>query len=201
MKLFATLAALVSAEWNGVSSDNTCGMQIAGSSMVPTLSLVLMVSLVTPMLLFSSNKTAHPVNATTQPAGMPPSAVLTMVQPQLVFSSWKPSMTTEVPKVVMSTSKLPESVLVILSQSIWPDSLAKTSLLHSELSLPKQTHGVTNTLMMVLSPSKLVMDLSVIFSKSQSPNNQHKHQHSTCGNHQSPTKKPKALFFLKSLLI
>ena len=34
MKLFATLAALVSAEWNGVSSDNTCGMQIAGSSMV-----------------------------------------------------------------------------------------------------------------------------------------------------------------------
>ena len=34
MKLFATLAALVSAEWNGVSSDNTCGMQISGDSMV-----------------------------------------------------------------------------------------------------------------------------------------------------------------------
>merc|ERR1719259_1032409 len=28
MKLFATLAALVSAEWNGVSEDNSCGMQI-----------------------------------------------------------------------------------------------------------------------------------------------------------------------------
>ena len=25
--MFATLAALVSAEWNGVSQDNTCGMQ------------------------------------------------------------------------------------------------------------------------------------------------------------------------------
>ena len=34
MKLFATLAALVSAEWNGVSPDNTCGMQISGESMV-----------------------------------------------------------------------------------------------------------------------------------------------------------------------
>ena len=34
MKLFATLAALVSAEWNGVSSDNTCGMQISGDNMV-----------------------------------------------------------------------------------------------------------------------------------------------------------------------
>merc|ERR1739847_13600 len=34
MKLFATLAALVSAEWNGVDSDNTCGMQVSGSSMV-----------------------------------------------------------------------------------------------------------------------------------------------------------------------
>ena len=34
MKLFATLAALVSAEWNGVSSDNTCGMQISGDSMI-----------------------------------------------------------------------------------------------------------------------------------------------------------------------
>merc|ERR1712100_310042 len=34
MKLFATLAALVSAEWNGVSQDNTCGQQIAGDSMV-----------------------------------------------------------------------------------------------------------------------------------------------------------------------
>ena len=34
MKLFATLAALVSAEWNGVSEDNSCGMQIAGDSMV-----------------------------------------------------------------------------------------------------------------------------------------------------------------------
>ena len=35
MKLFATLAALVSAEWNGVSEDNSCGMQIAnGQSMV-----------------------------------------------------------------------------------------------------------------------------------------------------------------------
>lgn len=28
MKLFATLAAVASADWNGVSSDNTCGMQI-----------------------------------------------------------------------------------------------------------------------------------------------------------------------------
>ena len=35
MKLFATLAALVSAEWNGVSEDNSCGMQIVnGQSMV-----------------------------------------------------------------------------------------------------------------------------------------------------------------------
>merc|ERR1712176_987688 len=171
------------------------------SSLVPTLSLVSMVSLVPSIWLFSSNKTAHPVNATTQPAGMPPSTVSTMVQPQLVFSSWKPSMITEVPKVVMSTSKLLESTKVIPSQSIWPDSLAKTSLLHSELSLPHQTHGVTNTLMMVLSPSKLLSTLSVIFSKSQSPNNQDKHHLLTCGNHQSPTKKPKALFFLKSLLI
>merc|ERR1712136_70866 len=141
------------------------------------------------------------VIAITQPAGMPKSTVLTMVQLQPVFSSWKPSMTTEVPKVVMSTSKLLESLLVIPSQSIWPDSLAKTSLLHSELSLLKKTHGVTNTLIVVFSPSKLVMDHSVIFSKSQSPNNQEKQKHSTCGHHQSPTKKPKALFFLKSLLI
>merc|ERR1712136_440701 len=101
------------------------------------------------------------VIAITQPAGMPKSTVLTMVQLQPVFSSWKPSMTTEVPKVVMSTSKLLESLLVIPSQSIWPDSLAKTSLVHS-----------------------------VIFSKSQSPNNQEKQKHSTCGHHQSPTKKP-----------
>merc|ERR1711885_107937 len=28
MKLFATLAAVASASWNGVSVDNTCGMQI-----------------------------------------------------------------------------------------------------------------------------------------------------------------------------
>jgi len=34
MKLFATLAALASAEWNGVSQDNTCGMQISGESMI-----------------------------------------------------------------------------------------------------------------------------------------------------------------------
>merc|ERR1712226_1391292 len=34
MKLFATLAALVSAEWNGVSEDNSCGMQISGDSMI-----------------------------------------------------------------------------------------------------------------------------------------------------------------------
>lgn len=33
MKLFALIAA-VSAEWNGVSSDNTCGMQIAGDNFV-----------------------------------------------------------------------------------------------------------------------------------------------------------------------
>jgi len=33
MKLFALIAA-VSAEWNGVSNDNTCGMQISGDSMV-----------------------------------------------------------------------------------------------------------------------------------------------------------------------
>merc|ERR1711990_94211 len=32
MKLFATLAALVSADWNGVSEDNSCGMQISGAS-------------------------------------------------------------------------------------------------------------------------------------------------------------------------
>merc|ERR1719396_126699 len=142
MKLFATLAAVASASWNGVSEDNSCGIKslvtqwstqpvpslvpishtnslvMVLSSLVPTLSLVLMVSLVTSMWLFSSNKTAHPVNAITQPAGMPQSAVLTMVQPQPVFSSWKPSMTTEVPKVVMSTSKLLESAKVIPSQSI-----------------------------------------------------------------------------------
>ena len=34
MKLFATLAAVASASWNGVSEDNSCGMQIAGDSMV-----------------------------------------------------------------------------------------------------------------------------------------------------------------------
>ena len=34
MKLFATLAALVSADWNGVSEDNSCGMQISGDSMI-----------------------------------------------------------------------------------------------------------------------------------------------------------------------
>ena len=34
MKLFATLAAVASATWNGVSEDNSCGMQIAGDSMV-----------------------------------------------------------------------------------------------------------------------------------------------------------------------
>jgi len=33
MKLFALIAA-VSAEWNGVSEDNTCGMQLSGDSMV-----------------------------------------------------------------------------------------------------------------------------------------------------------------------
>ena len=31
MKLFALIAA-VSAEWNGVSEDNTCGMQISGTN-------------------------------------------------------------------------------------------------------------------------------------------------------------------------
>merc|ERR1712176_1160718 len=34
IKLFATLAALASAEWNGVDSGNTCGMQISGDSMI-----------------------------------------------------------------------------------------------------------------------------------------------------------------------
>ena len=34
MKLFATLAALASANWNGVSEDNSCGMQISGESMI-----------------------------------------------------------------------------------------------------------------------------------------------------------------------
>merc|ERR1712151_633146 len=34
MKLIATLAAVASASWNGVSSDNTCGMQISGDSMI-----------------------------------------------------------------------------------------------------------------------------------------------------------------------
>ena len=34
MKLFAALAAVASANWNGVSSDNTCGMQISGDSIV-----------------------------------------------------------------------------------------------------------------------------------------------------------------------
>jgi hypothetical protein len=34
MKLFATLAAVASANWNGVSEDNSCGMQISGDSMV-----------------------------------------------------------------------------------------------------------------------------------------------------------------------
>jgi len=34
MKLFATLAAVASAQWNGVSDQNTCGMQISGDSMV-----------------------------------------------------------------------------------------------------------------------------------------------------------------------
>jgi len=33
MKLFALVAA-VSAEWNGVSEDNSCGMQLSGDSMV-----------------------------------------------------------------------------------------------------------------------------------------------------------------------
>ena len=33
MKLFALIAA-VSAEWNGVSEDNSCGMQLSGDSMV-----------------------------------------------------------------------------------------------------------------------------------------------------------------------
>ena len=33
MKLFALVAA-VSASWNGVSNDNTCGMQLSGESMV-----------------------------------------------------------------------------------------------------------------------------------------------------------------------
>merc|ERR1711976_200232 len=42
----------------------------------------------------------------------------TMVQPPLVFSSWKLSTTTEVPKAVTSTSKLLESQLVIPSPSI-----------------------------------------------------------------------------------
>ena len=34
MKVFATLAAIASAEWNGVSEDNSCGKQISGDSMV-----------------------------------------------------------------------------------------------------------------------------------------------------------------------
>merc|ERR1712025_491082 len=34
MKLIATLAAVASASWNGVLSDNTCGMQISGDSMI-----------------------------------------------------------------------------------------------------------------------------------------------------------------------
>merc|ERR1711915_1038327 len=99
MKLFATLAALVSANWNGVSEDNSCGMQISGQSMVNSTCTISGNSIayqfagngafitgantftgfdgasVTSIWLFSSNKTAHPVNATTQPAGMPPSAV------------------------------------------------------------------------------------------------------------------------------
>merc|ERR1711915_1118308 len=45
---------------------------------------------------------------------------------------------------------------------------------------PPRTHGATCTPMMVLSPS-LLMVTSVIFSKSQSPNNQDKQHHSTCG--------------------
>merc|ERR1712176_1327708 len=40
MKLFATLAALASAEWNGVSQDNTCGMQISGDSMINSICTV-----------------------------------------------------------------------------------------------------------------------------------------------------------------
>lgn len=44
MKLFALIAA-VSAEWNGVSNDNTCGMQISGDSMVNATCLISGVSI------------------------------------------------------------------------------------------------------------------------------------------------------------
>merc|ERR1739848_237844 len=226
MKLFATLAALVSAEWNGVDPDNTCGMQVSGSSMV-NATCTIDTGNVASYVFAGNGAFITGANTITGFDGISGDADVVIFYEQDCSSGtcdnstcWGGS--------VSCVDNGAASAGVFFMETVNDHRGAKGGNVNLQIAgvssgdtLAIDLNGfacqnitapfgtvtatadawVTNTLMMVLSPSKLVMDLSVIFSKSQSPNNQDKHHHLTCGHHQSPTKKPKALFFLKSLLI
>merc|ERR1712178_624976 len=115
-------------------------------------------------LSFSSTKPRMPTEtSTTQPAGMLPSHALTPVLTTVLHTSWR-TITTETPM------------------------LSKTSQPTSVLSQLLRTTGVTNTQMMVHSPSPSVMPFSVNFSRSLLSNNLVTLVSSQCGHQPSLTK-------------
>ena len=77
------------------------------SSQDPTLSLVMMIFLAMSIWLFFSVKTANPVNATTQPAGMLPYIVSIMVKLLMVLFSWKPSEVNTTKNITSSPTDYP----------------------------------------------------------------------------------------------
>merc|ERR1712157_689551 len=152
------------------------------SSTVPTPSLVTTEPHLTSTLSFSSTKPRMPMEtSTTQPAGMLPSHALTPVLTTVLHTSWRMSTTT----VTLTTVTFCPSNLTITTETPMP---SKTSQPTSVLSQPLRTTGVTNTQMMVHSPSLLVMPFSVNFSRSLLSNNLVKLVSSQCGHQPSLTK-------------
>merc|ERR1719410_2822950 len=131
--------------------------------------------------------------STTQPVGMLPSHALTPVLTTVPHTSWRMSTTTVTPRAVTTTSKSPTLTTVTFCPSNLTATTEtpmpfKTSQPTSVLSQPLRTTGVTNTQMMVHSPSLLVMPFSVNFSRSPLSNNPVKLMSSQCGHQPSLTK-------------
>merc|ERR1712178_578591 len=145
-------------------------------------------------LSFSSTKPRMPTETlTTQPAGMLPSHALTPVLTTVLHTSWRTSTTTVTPRTVTTTSKSPTLTTVTfcpsnLTITTETPMLSKTSQPTSVLSQLLRTTGVTNTQMMVHSPSPSVTPFSVNFSRSLLSNNPVTLVSSQCGHQPSLTK-------------